>query len=355
MPNDHRWTYQQRSMDFSKDLNLKGKYCHHPFNTVTIDGEGDCYVCVCQAWLPISVGNIFEFNSLQEIAQSPKAREIQRSILDGSYRYCDHNTCSMIKENILEDEIKHRPDTINWINFAVDPSCNLTCPSCRKEFIFLKQGFEYDKKIRIMEHISKLIKEHNHWVKFSLSGDGDPFASLVYRHFLSILDLTKQSNTVQIEIVTNGILLQDHWYKLEKIYKNIIRTKISLDAGSKKVYNITRRRGDWNKVLENIKFLTKWKQDNNSNMEIVTNFVVQTQNYEDMPEYVRICDELGVDEINFQKIVDWSTFDNFEKEAVWLRTHPEYKNFLNILKSLNNRKINFTNVSDIKLIADNEN
>ena len=348
---EHAWTFQTRSMSFDKNLNLQGQYCYHPFNTVTIDGKGDCYVCVCQAWLPISVGNIFDFQTLTEIVQSPRAREIQRTILDGSYRYCDHNTCSIIKENQLESKISHRSDTVNWINFALDPSCNLACPSCRSEFVFLNQGEEYEHRIRMVEHIAKLIKEHDHWIKFSLSGDGDPFASLIYRHFLSILDLGNKQD-VEIEIVTNGILLQDHWHKLERIHKNIVRTKISLDAGSDAVYSVTRRGGSWKKLLNNIEFLGNWRNLNNSNMQIQTNFVVQTANYKDMPSYVDIADKLGVDEINFQKIVDWGTFSNYEDQAVWKKIHPEHNFFLNILGSLNNKKINFTNLTDLKHDAD---
>ena len=147
---DHRWTFNQRGMDFDKDLRLKAKYCYHPFNTITVDGFGDVYVCVCQAWLPISVGKIWEFKSLRDIVQSPRAREIQTSILDGSYRYCDNNTCSIIQEGELENRIDHRRDDINWINFAIDSSCNLSCPSSRKEFTFINEGPEYERRIKRM-------------------------------------------------------------------------------------------------------------------------------------------------------------------------------------------------------------
>ena len=115
---DHKFTYLTRKMDFTKDLGLKKKYCYHPFNTITIDQKGEIYVCICQAWLPISVGNILDFTSLDDIVHSPKAREIQASILDGSYRYCDDKTCGLIQNNELETRIDHKPDTVNWINFV---------------------------------------------------------------------------------------------------------------------------------------------------------------------------------------------------------------------------------------------
>lgn len=356
IPKDYRFHAAQHGLTFDKDLGLKGKYCYHPFNTITVDGNGDIFMCICQAWLPISVGNILDFNSLEEIAHSPKAREIQASIMDGSYRYCDNNTCSLIKTGELSNRVNHRPDNINWINFAIDPSCNLTCPSCRKEFIFNNQGPKFDLQMKISDHMAHMISEHKHWLKFTLSGDGDPFASLVYRNLLSKIKAKKgdkiprgTDNGLQVEIITNGILLKDHWKKLSGVYNNILRTKISFDAGTEETYNVVRRGGDWRKLMESAKFLVKWKQKNYSQMSVSANFVVQTENYKEMKTYVDICLELGFDEINFQKIVNWGTFgDDFSRHAVWMEDHPEHQEFLNLLKDpiFNNEKVILNNVAE---------
>ena len=343
------YTYKSRNMNFDKDLNLKGKYCFHPFNTITIDGFGDVYACICQAWLPISLGKIWEFDSLDDIVKSPRAREIQSSILDGSYRYCDNNTCGILQTGGLKEKITHRPETVNWINFAMDASCNLTCPSCRTEFKFLSEGPDFDRRIMMTDHIAKLIENHDRYIKFTLSGDGDPFASSIYRHLLSKLNLTN-NKFVEIEIVTNGILAKAHWHKMQGIYNNIIRFKISFDAGSESIYNITRRGGDWNKLLENSKYIINWKRKTFSRMAVAANFVVQTTNYREMSTFVELCDALGFDEIIFQKVTDWGTFTNFKDHAVWQSDHPEHDNFLKELQhpSLNNRKVNFTNLTTIR-------
>ena len=345
---DHSWTFVQRGMNFEKDLQLKGKYCYHPFNTITIDSAGDVFACICQAWLPISLGKIWDFESLSDIMHSAKAREIQASILDGSYRYCDNNTCSLLLADDLQTQINHKPDSVNWINFAIDPSCNLTCPSCRKDFIFVNEGPEYQQRIRIVDHAVKLIQQHGQWIKFSLSGDGDPFASLIYRDLLSKLDV--KGKPVEIEIITNGILAKAHWHKMSGVHQNIIRFKVSFDAGSESVYNNIRRGGDWNKLLNSCEFIADWKQKNSSTMILTANFVVQTKNYKDMAGYVELCDRLGFDEINFQAINDWGTFKDFKSQAVWQSSHPEHGEFLKQLHhpSLNNSKVNLTNLKDIK-------
>ena len=342
---DHRWNFKQRGMTFDKDLKLKGKYCYHPFNTITIDKFGDIYTCICQAWLPISIGKITDFNSFEEIVQSLTAREIQASILDGSYRYCDSNSCTIIKDDQLSNNIGHRKDTIDWINFALDDSCNLTCPSCRNEFKFVSEGLEYDLRINVVNHLIKLIENHSYNLKFTLSGDGDPFASLIYRHFLTNLQLSNNKN-VEIEIVTNGILVKDHWHKMSGVHNNIVRFKFSFDAGSKDIYEKIRQGGNWDKLLNSAKHIVDWKKSNKLRLSIASNFVVQTGNYMDMIDYVELCDSIGFDEINFQKIDNWGTFDDFKEHAVWHIDHPEHKDFLEQLEQINlNNKVNLTNLA----------
>jgi sulfatase maturation enzyme AslB (radical SAM superfamily) len=342
---DHKWNFKQRSMDFFKDLKLKNQYCYHPFNTITIDKFGDIYTCICQAWLPISIGKVTEFNSFEEMMQSKRAREIQASILDGTYKYCDSSSCTIIKDDQLSNNIGHRQDTVDWINFALDDSCNLTCPSCRTEFKFVSQGTDYDYRISVVDHLVKLIENHNHKLKFTLSGDGDPFASSIYRHFLANLKL-KNNKNVEIEIVTNGILVKDHWHKMAGVYDNIVRFKFSFDAGSKEVYEKIRRGGNWDKLLDSARYIADWKKLNKPKLMLTSNFVVQTGNYKDMINYTELCYSLGFDEINFQKIDNWGTFKNFQEHAVWQIDHPEYEDFLVQLQKINlNKKVNLTNLA----------
>jgi ubiquinone/menaquinone biosynthesis C-methylase UbiE/organic radical activating enzyme len=341
----HAYRVDTSDISFDKDLQLKGKYCYHPFNTVTIDTRGECFVCVCQAWLPISVGNILDFASLDDIVHSPRAREIQASIIDGTYKYCDQDTCHIIKSSNLETRIAHRPDTVNWIVFAIDDSCNLSCPSCRTDLIFYNKGEEFDHRMKISTHITKLIQNHHQFLRFTLSGDGDPFASHVYRNILENLQLG-EDDPVEIEIVTNGILVKSQWDRMTGIHNHVVRFKISFDAGSQEVYNITRRGGDWNKLIESTKYITKWKQKYYSKMQIVSNFVLQTTNYKDIHKYVQLADELGVDEISFQNVVDWGKWDvngvnHFVEHAVWMPSHPDHQEFINLLNDpiMQNSKI----------------
>lgn len=351
---DHQWRFKQSKATFNKNLNLQGKYCYHPFNTVTIDSKGECYVCTCQAWLPISVGNILDFTSLQEIVQSPRAREIQASIIDGTYKYCDDKTCHILNDRALSGKIEHRQDNINWIVFAIDESCNLSCPSCRTNLIFHNKGEDFDRRMQISDHLVTLIQNHGNFLKFTLSGDGDPFASHVYRNMLEKLQIEDNGNT-EIEIVTNGILIKSHWERMSGIHHSVIRFKISFDAGSAETYAITRRGGDWDKLIESCRYIIDWKRQNNAKMQIVANFVVQTANYKDILNFVKICTELGFDEINLQKVVDWGKWEvdginYFTQHAIWMPNHPQHAELIAILNDplMVNKKIQLNNLSHLR-------
>jgi len=208
--------------------------------------------------------------------------------------------------------------------------------------------------MQISDHLVKLIQEHDHFLKFTLSGDGDPFASHVYRNMLEKLDLSKRGTT-EIEIVTNGILAKDHWHKMSGIHKNVMRFKISFDAGSPEVYAQTRRGGNWNKLIESAEYIIKWKQKNYSDMELVANFVVQTTNFRDIHRFVKLTQDLGFDEIAFQKVTDWGKWYNnginrFAEHAVWMPDHENYQELVEILNDpiMTDRKINLTNLSHLR-------
>ena len=41
--------------------------CNMTSHHITIDAESNCMLCECDGWLPIPVGKVSDFNSLEEI------------------------------------------------------------------------------------------------------------------------------------------------------------------------------------------------------------------------------------------------------------------------------------------------
>ena len=72
IPIDNQHSY--RSIPRNQDLKLKiTNRCNWPSRTLVIDHAGNCFVCQCEAWLPVSVGNITDFDTLEAVWQSPTA------------------------------------------------------------------------------------------------------------------------------------------------------------------------------------------------------------------------------------------------------------------------------------------
>ena len=127
--------FDHYGIDTQKDLGIR-KSCARPFDTVLIDRKGSCYACECTSWLPQSIGNL-QIQELGDIVGSTMHRHLQGSIADGTYRYCNQAQCAYLRSGRFYEATEQ---CVKHIRLAIDDSCNLRCPSCRRDMIFHKQG-----------------------------------------------------------------------------------------------------------------------------------------------------------------------------------------------------------------------
>lgn len=352
----------QHHKDVSQGLNvnkkLTGKFCYFPFQHVEImhgwgdrnDGDigyGNVHVC-CMSLVSKPVGNYLE-QSMEEIWNSKTAQDIRHSILDGSYKYCNHQLCPLIQSDTLtnvsdlneqwSEVVANKQVVVSSLPqrylLCFDRSCNLSCPSCRTHKIVHGQGKEFDKATYLTEKLIEDLfsKPHNNVVKLMITGSGDPFASKVYRRLIESINGADFPN-LQLDLFTNGVLLTpEQWQKLERVHQNIAMISISIDAATAETYKKVRG-GDWSQLMENMSFLGELlKTGQIKNFE--TNFVVQKTNYHEMAQFVRLCNSKNVQAINFSPLVDWKTWESkeFKDQCVWRQDHPLLPNLINELRS----------------------
>jgi len=227
--------FDHYGIDITKDLGIAGR-CPRPFDTVLIDKQGSCYACECQSWLPQSIGNL-QVQALGDILKSKMADHLRDSILDGTYRYCNEHQCSYIKANAV---LHGRPDRIQHLRLAIDDSCNLRCPSCRKRLVFHKQGSAYDLGIRLADRINDWLREYQHPIQVHIGSDGDPFASHVYRHFM---DQTPERDNIKYSILTNALMFKEFAPRVPYVINNLNELGVSIDGASKDTYEKLRLGG----------------------------------------------------------------------------------------------------------------
>ena len=244
--------FERYKIDTHKDLKIQN-LCPRPKDTILIDKMGSCYACECTSWLPQSIGNL-QVKSLDDIIGSDMHQHLQGSITDGTYRYCNEHQCSYIKSNAV---LHGQPDRIQHLRLAIDDSCNLRCPSCRKGMIFHKEGSAFNLGIRLADKINDWLHGHSHPIQVHIGSDGDPFASHVYRHFM---EHTPERDNIKYSLLTNGLMFKEFHHRVPYVINNLQELGVSIDGATKETYEKLRLGGRWEKILEGLECMAEQKQ-----------------------------------------------------------------------------------------------
>lgn len=313
--------FDHYGIDTHKDLGIEQR-CPRPFDTLLIDKKGSCYACECTSWLPQSIGNL-QIKSLQEIIGNGMHQHLQSSIADGTYRYCNEHRCSYIKSGAV---LHGRPDRIQHLRLAIDDSCNLRCPSCRKGMIFHKEGSAYNLGIGLADRINDWLHNFNHPIQVHIGSDGDPFASHVYRHFM---EQTPKRNNIKYSILTNGLMFREFYHKVPHVINNLQELGVSIDGASKETYEKLRLGGRWDKIIEGIECMAEQKQKHG--FRFILHFVVQKNNYHEMEDIIHLGKQYGVDRVWLNKMEDWNVLANFDQMNIFSPDHPLHGDYQNRL------------------------
>jgi radical SAM protein with 4Fe4S-binding SPASM domain len=371
----HTWVKDQPSYD-SNEFDLEGRYCSNFYHWIEVHGDGSCFMC-CATWLPYKIGNLFE-NSLEEIWNSKKAQTLRNQMFTNEWKYCQKSLCPKIMQGSLpkisevvnsqgdkytqfeRDLLKNKsvvadklPSHVNFVN---DKSCNLYCPSCRVEKILNTSGPAYEASKLLNDKITDayFTGPTDKYFSFFVTGSGDPFASKIYRDMLTSID-GKDYPNLSIGLQTNGVMFTPKmWQSLHKIHNNLSTCRISIDAGTKDTYeNKVRLGGKWDVLLENLAYLNE-QQKKHPKFKVGFDFVVQYDNYKEMPIYAEmmLTKFSKCTDVSFSILSDWHTWDGetYNQKCIWKETHPEYEEFLKVLKApiLNHSKVRLQNLQKIR-------
>jgi sulfatase maturation enzyme AslB (radical SAM superfamily) len=354
----------------SEVVSLEGRFCANPFRQVDLEPNGTAFAC-CSSWLPTPMGNL-KNQSLMAMWNGHAMQKIRESIYDGSFRYCRHDRCPVIRNGMLPtiEEAGRDPHfgaavqarrTVletppRFLNMVNDRSCNLFCPSCRTGRIIHTEGPEYEKAAKFQKRLLEpyLSEPNEQEFTLSITGSGDPFASRVYRELLYTLDGSQYPN-MRIALQTNGVLLTPrNWERMAKIHDNISSIIISFDAATEETYDVTRRGGHWSTLLENCARMGELRASG-SVRHLRYDFVVQRDNYREMAAFVELARKLGGDTAYFSKMLDWGTWPHFEylERCPWEPGHPRHDDFLEVLRDpvFDDPFVDLGNVSGLRELA----
>ena len=304
--NQHAYNSIPRNAQLGYTIDYR---CNAPSRQLVVDWKGDCFVCGCEAWLPVSPGRITDFDRLADVWAHPTAQALQQDIVDGKFTHCAVDRCGVRNRDLF--------DTGYVVSINIDESCNLACPSCRSDAIMVSQGADYERKLAQVEHTRRLLEQFEEPCHIVMSGNGDPLASSIMRPLIREFQPTPQQT---IRLFTNGLLMEKQLSD-SPILDNITQYFISMDAGSAEVYHNVRRPGRWDVLMRNLEWLKLVQQRTKS--EVLLKFVFQQANHHDVQNFCELCVNFGFDGV-VNRLEDWGTWADFAAQDVVNPAHSEH-------------------------------
>lgn len=312
---------------------LSGQYCLTPFISISIGTDGQVGLCNCDAWMPTKIGNILE-STLEELLSSELARRIRGTIIDGTYQYCNEQTCGVLRNNGLN--LEHTlPQAVAWqikdagrfiipyeIYLAGDLTCNLSCPSCRTRVIKV-DAEEIEKQNKIGEKLRQnlLSRPTKEPITLTLSTSGELFASPMLLRFLSGIAKHDFPN-LKLNIQTNGLLCEKNWHRLNELQDSVVKITVTIDACQPDTYEKLRRGGKWDDIVAAMQWLKNKRQENH--MRLHTRMVVQKDNYMEIEDFYNFSKQFNATRVEYSRISDWGTYKNFQDIDVLNPQHADY-------------------------------
>lgn len=328
--NGFKYAFLKHSLTLLPNRKL---FCPIPFKYMEICSGGKAILC---CYLKKSPG-VIKGNNLLELYNSRTARRIRESILDGTFRYCDLESCPHFSSGDLplqkdcigtpfEDIVKNKRTTLEqksiWISF--DRRCNLCCISCRGEHVKYSE-----KDHNEVERLLNIIKANLSYLnQIGLCGSGEPFASPSLRAFLKDFNASEYPN-LKITILTNGMLFDEQaWSMMERGRSAIKSVQVSVDAATRESYEKIRIGGSFDKLMKNMGFISNLRKDGDIS-EFIISFVVNSINFSEMDAFVDLGRNLGCDQVYFTFMNKPEGISNqeYQQLAVHMPEHKKHKEF----------------------------
>ena len=152
---------------------------------------------------------------------------------------------SVLKYDFPTAESKEFP---LMVVFAVTNICNLECPHCPQPMIAAAKDFkptnlDFDLYKKAIDEIATFPHQ---FIRFT--GDGEP---MIHPKLVDMIEYAKKAKISKVDLTTNG------WYLTERNIMRILQAPldiidVSLDAFTKKNYEIVRKGSDYNRVISNL-------------------------------------------------------------------------------------------------------
>jgi radical SAM protein with 4Fe4S-binding SPASM domain len=169
--------------------------------------------------------------------------------------------------------------------------CNLKCTTCPREYTY---GDEMDKGTMKLKEAKRIIDEAWPYLdSVGLTGLGETF---LYKEMEEMASYIKAKNKGIIISVSTNAMLPNFIERVKPVINKIDTIQISID-GLGDVYDKIRINANFDELDHNLRALSALCKGTETTLML--NMVVTEENYHQMPDLVKYCEEVGIDYMDF--------------------------------------------------------
>lgn len=288
--------------------------CQRGWEYAQITGEnGEVEICSWATFNYHVIGKLSE-KSMYEIWHSEDAEIFRKSLIDGSYCYCEKQRCPWMANGTLENHMKDYDDVLEYpteVALAYERTCNYSCTCCvDKNNSKLK-----DENLAKLEN--ELTKFLNSVRIISANGRGELFTS---NHILRLLQNWKpQADAEEIEVIleTNGSMFdEEHWMQIQNLGKYKLKVSITVMGFDEATYQfLSGTTYPVKRIINNLHFVKKLREMGIVNIfEIGT--VIQERNFREMPSFINKC--IGEFNVDIVRLRSYFPFGDLDMGVKWI-------------------------------------
>ena len=187
-------------------------------------------------------------------------------------------------ENIVKYREGKRPFPVT-IEIDLTNRCNHRCSFCYNSDFFKRDKSSLDPHV-LIERLKEAYELGTKGIGFT--GGGEP---MMHKDFVEILKKTRQVG-FDVGLITNGSLINEK--NIDDLIKNLQWIRISMGGGNKNAYMKIQGVDHFERVVFNIKLLSKRKKELNSNLNIGIRILVTPENINSVLNITNIVKDLNI-------------------------------------------------------------
>lgn len=190
--------------------------------------------------------------------------------------------------------IAHQPVTLSFVSTG---RCNLTCSMCPTHSHVISNDYEWNQQATDdldFETFKYAVDRFDRALYISIIGSGEP---LLNKDLFRMVEYAAVHKRMIVKTFSNGTTLDRYIEAIVRSHLDGITVSIN-GHNPEEYHRMTGMAGFlYPKICKNVKRLVEARKTVGSSVEIKASFIIDQQNWRFVPEFLRVADGLGVDQV----------------------------------------------------------